>query len=118
MLIDDKTELVLIGHPKRLPKIHDFVLLKGINKVKPSPCPRNLGVYFDSALSFKTFVQKRSCCFLYRSCSVDHQFLLLSNRIFAYQFCESVRVLRRGLLGISHADRNHVTFVRPRFVTL
>jgi len=40
---DDKTELVLIGHPKRLAKIHDFELSVGINNVKPSPCARNLG---------------------------------------------------------------------------
>jgi len=57
-LNDDKIELVLIGHPKRLAKIPDFELSVGINKVKPSPCARNLLVYFDSALSFKPFVQK------------------------------------------------------------
>jgi len=38
--------------------IHDFELSVGSNKVKPSPCARNLGVYFDSSLSFKPFVQK------------------------------------------------------------
>ena len=57
-LNDDKTELVLIGHPKRLAKIHDFELSVGSNKVKPSPCARSLGVYFDSSLSFKPFIQK------------------------------------------------------------
>jgi len=57
-LNDDKTKLVLIGHPKRLAKIHDFELSVGSNKVKPSPCARNLDVYFDSSLSFKPFIQK------------------------------------------------------------
>jgi len=56
-LNDEETELVLIGHPKRLAKIHDFELSIGISKVKPSPCARNLEVYFDSALSFKLYVQ-------------------------------------------------------------
>jgi len=32
-LNDDKTELVLIGHPNRLAKIHDIELSVGINKV-------------------------------------------------------------------------------------
>jgi len=58
-LLNKQTELVLIGHDKRLAKIHvDFELSVGINKVKSSPCARNLGVYFDSALSIKPFVQK------------------------------------------------------------
>jgi len=57
-LYDDKTELVLISHPKRLAKIHGFELAIGSIKVKPSPCAQNLGLYFDSSLSFKPFVQK------------------------------------------------------------
>jgi len=57
-LHDATTELVLIGHPKRLTKIHDCELSVGIHKVKPSPCARNLGVYFGSALSLKPFFQK------------------------------------------------------------
>ena len=64
-LNDDKTELVLIGNPKRLTKIHDFELTIGSNKVKPSPCARNLGVYFDSSLSFKPFVQKTAAAATY-----------------------------------------------------
>jgi len=57
-LNDNKTELVLNGHPKRLAKIHNFELSVGDNKVKPSPGARNLWVYFDSSLSFKPFLQK------------------------------------------------------------
>ncbi len=64
-LNDDKTELVLIGNPKRLAKIHDFELSIGSIKVKPSPCARNLGVYFDSSLSFKPFVQKSAATATY-----------------------------------------------------
>jgi len=55
---DDKTELVLIGHPTRLAKIYDSELQVGSIKVKPSPCSRNLGAHFDSSLSFKPLVQK------------------------------------------------------------
>jgi len=36
-LNDDKTELVLIGHPKRFAKIHDFELSVGSNKVPIAP---------------------------------------------------------------------------------
>jgi len=61
----EKTELVLIGHPKRLAKIHDFELSVGINKVEPSPSVRNLGVFFDSSLPFKPFVQKTSATATY-----------------------------------------------------
>jgi len=57
-LNDDKTEHVLIGHLNRLAKIHGFELSVGIKQVKPSPCAQNLGVYCDSALSSKLFVQK------------------------------------------------------------
>jgi len=57
-LNDDKTELILIGHPKRLVKTHDLELSVGSTKVKPSPCARNLGVFFDSSLSFNPFIQK------------------------------------------------------------
>lgn len=64
-LNDDKTELVLIGNPKRLAKIHDFELSVGSIKVKPSPCARNLGVYFDNSLSFKPFVQKTAASATY-----------------------------------------------------
>ena len=64
-LNDDKTELVLIGHPKRLAKIRDFELSVGHIKVKPSPCARNLGVYFDSSLSFKPFIQKTAATATY-----------------------------------------------------
>ena len=56
-LNDSIMELVLIGHPKRLAKIRDFELSVGHIKVKPSPCARNLGVYFDSSLSFKPFIE-------------------------------------------------------------
>jgi len=41
-LNDDKTELLLIGNPKRVAKIHTFQLLIGDNAVKPSACARNL----------------------------------------------------------------------------
>ncbi len=53
-----KNELLLIGHPKRVSKVHNFQLLIGENTVKPSACARNLGVYFDSTLSFKSLVNK------------------------------------------------------------
>jgi len=52
-LNDYKTEIVLIRHLRRLADIHDFELSVGINKVKPSPCARNLGSYFDSSASLK-----------------------------------------------------------------
>lgn len=64
-LNDNKTELVLIGHAKRLAKIKDFRLSIGDAIVKPSPCAKNLGVYFDSSLSFKTFVQRSAANAVY-----------------------------------------------------
>jgi len=70
MLNDDKTELVLIGHPKRLAKIHDFQLLVFSNKVTPSNCARNLGVYFDSSLSIKPFIQKTASAATFHICSL------------------------------------------------
>jgi len=69
-LSGDKTELVLIGHPKRLAKILDFELPVGINIVSRHPCARNLGVYFDSALSFKPFVQKTAAMATFHICSL------------------------------------------------
>jgi hypothetical protein len=39
-------------------KIQDFELSIGNVRVKPSACARNLGVYFYSTLSFKSFIQK------------------------------------------------------------
>ena len=42
-LNDEKTELLLIGHPKRVSKVHNFQLFIGENTVKPSACARNLG---------------------------------------------------------------------------
>jgi len=46
-LNDDKTERLLIGHPKRLAKVTAFELLLGDVKVRPSPCARTPVVYFD-----------------------------------------------------------------------
>jgi len=57
-LNDDKTELAIIGHVKRLANIRNFDLSVGITKEKPSPCVINLGLCFDSSLSFKPFIQK------------------------------------------------------------
>jgi hypothetical protein len=57
-LNDEKTELLLIGNPKRLAKVHDFQLSIGNIIIKPTENARNLGVYFDSSLSFRTFIQK------------------------------------------------------------
>jgi hypothetical protein len=57
-LNDDQTELLLIGNPKRVVKIQNFQVLVGDNAVKPSACARNLGVYFDSTLSFKSFINR------------------------------------------------------------
>jgi len=64
-LSNDKTELVLIGHPKGLAKMRDFELSVGINKVKPSPCALTQRVYFDSSVPFKRFVQKTTATATY-----------------------------------------------------
>jgi len=71
MLNGGKTELVLIRHLKCLAKIYDFELSVGSTKVKSSPCARNLGVYFDSSLSFKPFVQKTPAIATFHICSLD-----------------------------------------------
>ena len=57
-LNDDKTELLLIGHPKRTANLADFTINIGGAVVRPSPCARNLGVLFDSGLTFNSFIQK------------------------------------------------------------
>ncbi len=57
-LNDDKTEMLLIGNPKRVAKMQHFRVLVADNAVKPSACARNLGVYFDSTLSFKSFINR------------------------------------------------------------
>ncbi len=57
-LNSDKTELLLIGNPKRLAKISNFQLTIGDSTVKPSTSARNLGVLFDDSLSFKAFTLK------------------------------------------------------------
>jgi hypothetical protein len=58
-LNDDKTELLLIGNPKRTALINDFALLIGGAEVRPSRNARNLGVLFDDeSLKFQSFIQK------------------------------------------------------------
>ncbi len=52
-LNSDKTELLLIGNPKRVAKVRDFELSIGDSIVRPSASARNLGVIFDDTLSFK-----------------------------------------------------------------
>jgi hypothetical protein len=64
-LNDDKTELLLIGNPKRLVKVNNFQLFIGSIIVKPSENARNLGVYFDSSLSFRTFIQRTAATATY-----------------------------------------------------
>jgi len=66
-LNDDKTELLLPGNPKRVAEIHNFQLIIGDNAVKPSACVRSLGVYFDSTLSFKTFINKTAASAMYHN---------------------------------------------------
>ncbi len=92
-LNDDKTELVLIGHPKRLSKIHDFELSIGNIRVKPSACARNLGVYFDSTLSFKSFIQKTAAAatFHIRSLAAIRDHL---PRELAHRLCSSLVISR------------------------
>jgi len=57
-LNDDKTELLLIGHPKRVAGLKGFALLIGDAIVRPSPRARNLGVVFDSCLNFISIIHK------------------------------------------------------------
>jgi len=66
-LNDDNTELVLIGNPNCLSKIRDFELSISNVRVKPSSCARNLGVYFDCTLSFKSFIQKTAATATFRT---------------------------------------------------
>ncbi len=54
----DKTELILIGNPKRVAKVQHFELTLGDSVVRPSSSARNLGVIFDDTLSFKQFCLK------------------------------------------------------------
>jgi len=54
----DKTELILIGNPKRVAKVQHFELTVGDSAVRPSAFARNLGVIFDDTLSFKQFCLK------------------------------------------------------------
>ncbi len=54
----DKTELLLIGNPKRVSKVQSFQLAVGDAVVRPSASARNLGVIFDDTLSFKQFCLK------------------------------------------------------------
>ena len=64
-LNDKQDELLLIGHAKRLSKIHDFQLQIGDNIVKPSDCGRNFGVNYVSALPFKNFINKTAASAMY-----------------------------------------------------
>jgi len=65
----------------------------GDNAVKPSPCARNLGVYIDSTLSFKSFINKTAASAMYQIRSVaanrDHLPRELASRL-----CTSL-VIRR-----------------------
>ena len=92
-LNDDKTELLLIGNPKRVSKIHNFQLLIGDNIVKPSECARNLGVYFYSTLSFTTFINKTAASAMYHIRSLaairDHLPRELTSRL-----CNSLVISR------------------------
>ena len=54
----DKTELILIGNPKRVAKVEHFELTVGDSVVRPSCSARNLGVILDDTLSFKQFCLK------------------------------------------------------------
>jgi len=56
--INDKTELLLKDNPKRLTKIRDFELSIGDVRVQLSASVRNLRIYFDNTLSFKSLVPK------------------------------------------------------------
>jgi len=62
---DDKTELLLLGNPKRVAQLQNFQLLVGDNAVMPSACARNLGLYIDSTLSFKSFSNKTAARAMY-----------------------------------------------------
>jgi len=86
-LNDDKTELVLIGHPKYLAKIHDFALLVVSINVKPSTCARNLRAYFDSSLSFNPFVQKTADTVTFDIRSLAAFFSLVINSL---DYCNAV----------------------------
>jgi len=56
--IDKMTELLLIGHPKRLVKVINFEFLLGNVNIKLPPCARIFGVYLDCSRSFKAFIQR------------------------------------------------------------
>jgi len=78
-LNDDKTELVILGNPKRLANPHDFELSVRSIEVNPAPCAKNLGAYFDSSLSFQPIVQTTAAAAAYhvrslvaiRNCCID-----------------------------------------------
>jgi len=85
-LNDDKTEQLLIGIPKRVAKIKTFQVLVGDNAVKPSACAINLGVYFDSTLTFKSFINKTAASAMYHirllAAIRDHLPRELANRLY------------------------------------
>ena len=84
-LNSDKTELILIGNPKRVAKVGHFELTIGDSVVRPSASARNLGVMFDDTLSFKQFCLKSASAatFHIRSLSMirDHLSRDLTSRL-------------------------------------
>ena len=65
----DKTEFLLIGHPKQLSKLdHPTLSLPDNVTLSPAKSARNLGVIFDSNLSFTDHISaiSKSCLYYIR----------------------------------------------------
>ena len=55
-LNDNKTEVLLFGSRQKLNQQENLSLKIGDDKIHPSECARNIGVYFDNTLSMKNHV--------------------------------------------------------------
>lgn len=50
-LNQDKTEVIILCHPRQRHKLPDLTIQVGDSAVAPTPCTRNLGVLFDQSMS-------------------------------------------------------------------
>jgi len=66
-LNDDESELILIGNPKRMAKLHNFQLqvIQGIIQLSHPSVRAILGYTFIAQLSFKTFINETAASAMY-----------------------------------------------------
>lgn len=105
-LNDEKTEVIVFASKVQMEKISSLTVTIGECMVHPTPCVRNLGVYYDSCLLLKQHIAKL--------CQSGHMHLRNISKIRQYLSIDAAKSLVHALVMSRLDYANALLFGLPR----